>query len=146
MENLLRPLIGENIDLVTHLSSDAGRSADPGQIEQVIMNLVVNAKDSMPEGGRITSGVSTSISARMSVSRFIQPGRYAVIAVSEPATALTARRSPASSSLSSPPRKTAKAPASACRLSTASSSKAMDTSSLKARLGPAPHFTSIYRG
>jgi PAS domain S-box-containing protein len=85
MERLLRPLIGENIELVTHLSSDAGRTrADAGQIEQVIMNLVVNAKDSMPEGGRITIR-SANVNIRQNVGehRFIQPGRYAVIAVAD---------------------------------------------------------------
>ncbi len=55
MERLLRPLIGENIELVTRLSSETGHTrADAGQLEQVIMNLVVNAKDSMAEGGKIT--------------------------------------------------------------------------------------------
>ena len=85
MERLLRPLIGENIELATRLSSDAGRTrADAGQLEQVIMNLVVNAKDSMPEGGKITIR-STNIAVRQNVGehRFIQPGRYAVIAVAD---------------------------------------------------------------
>jgi two-component system, cell cycle sensor histidine kinase and response regulator CckA len=85
MERLLRPLIGENIELVTRLSSDAGRTrADAGQLEQVVMNLVVNAKDSMPEGGRISIR-SMNISVRQNVGehRFILPGRYAVIAVAD---------------------------------------------------------------
>jgi len=85
MERLLRPLIGENIELVTRLSSDAGRTrADAGQLEQVIMNLVVNAKDSMPEGGRITiRSMNVAVRQNIGEHRFIQPGRYAVIAVAD---------------------------------------------------------------
>jgi PAS domain S-box-containing protein len=85
MERLLRPLIGENIELVTRLSSDAGHTrADAGQLEQVIMNLVVNAKDSMPDGGKLTVQ-SSDVTVRQNFSehRFIQPGRYAVISVAD---------------------------------------------------------------
>ena len=83
---LLRPLlIGENIELATRLSSDAGRTrADAGQLEQVIMNLVVNAKDSMPEGGKITiRSMNVTIRQNVGEHRFIQPGRYAVLTVAD---------------------------------------------------------------
>ena len=52
MTNMLRRLIGDNIDLVSAPDPELGLvKADPGQLEQLIMNLVVNAKDAMPDGG-----------------------------------------------------------------------------------------------
>jgi hypothetical protein len=86
MERLLRPLIGENIELVTKLGSELGRTrADSGQLEQVLMNLVVNSKDAMPEGGRITiatENVTLDDSYRRKHT-FIQPGPYVMLSVSD---------------------------------------------------------------
>jgi two-component system, cell cycle sensor histidine kinase and response regulator CckA len=54
-ENILARLLGEDIQLVTSLRSEAGNiRADPGQVEQVLMNLAVNSRDAMPHGGRLT--------------------------------------------------------------------------------------------
>ena len=60
VQSMLGRLIGDNIELCLVLDEPAGCVlADPGQIEQVIINLVVNARDAMPEGGRITISTST---------------------------------------------------------------------------------------
>ena len=86
MDKMLQRLIGEHIDLVSRPLADLGRiKADPGQIEQVIMNLVVNARDAMPSGGKITIETGHKYLdedyAREHLS--VKPGHYVVLAVSD---------------------------------------------------------------
>jgi PAS domain S-box-containing protein len=86
MERLLRPLIGEDVELTTQLAPSVGCTrADAGQLEQVIMNLVVNAKDAMSNGGRIcirTANVILDESYRPE-NTFIKHGPYIMISVSD---------------------------------------------------------------
>jgi PAS domain S-box-containing protein len=86
IEELLRPLVGETIELVTLLASDAGRVlADHGQLEQILLNLAINAKDAMPKGGRLlfeTSNVEVD-AALAQDHPGLTPGLYVRLCVSD---------------------------------------------------------------
>nr|MBI3613674.1 PAS domain S-box protein [Nitrospirota bacterium] len=86
MDSMLRRLIGEHINLVTVLGADLGLvKADPGQIEQVIMNLAVNARDAMPEGGKLTIETANVDLDEAYASRHmaVEPGPYVMLAISD---------------------------------------------------------------
>jgi two-component system, cell cycle sensor histidine kinase and response regulator CckA len=93
MVPMLQRLIGENIDLTPSLQSDLGRvEADPSQLEQLVMNLVVNARDSMPGGGRIVVETSNAdLDVRFAKRHApTRPGRYVMLAVSDTGTGMDA--------------------------------------------------------
>ena len=86
MDKMLRRLIGEDIELVTKLEPALNRTkVDPSQVEQVIMNLAVNSRDAMPEGGKLTiETVNAELDANY-VRRHAMaaPGRFVMLAVSD---------------------------------------------------------------
>ena len=93
MDKLLRRLLGEDVDLRTVLTREPGSiKADPSQLEQVIVNLAVNARDAMPAGGKLTIETQNveldQEYARDHVSA--QPGSYVMLAVSDTGSGMDA--------------------------------------------------------
>ena len=91
MNKMLRRLIGEDIQFSAKLATDVKRvKADPGQIEQVLVNLVVNARDAMPRGGSLTIETANAELSREYASRHVgvSAGAYVVLAVSDTGTGM----------------------------------------------------------
>ncbi len=133
LSHLLRRLIGENIELkMTHGRDLSPVKVDHGQLEQVIINLAVNARDAMIGGGTLTIRTENVATAQPMTrgSEIMPPGNYVMVQVIDTGHRHSAgASSTASSSRSSPPRKSAPAPASGCRRSMASSSRPAASSS-----------------
>jgi two-component system, cell cycle sensor histidine kinase and response regulator CckA len=86
IEKMLRRLIKENIEFTVLLNQNLNRvKADRGQIEQIVLNLVVNARDAMPNGGKLR--IQTS-NARAAHGTSIPPGRFVLLEVSDTGTGM----------------------------------------------------------
>ncbi len=90
MTGMLRRLIGEHIEIAASLAPDLSLAhADRGQLEQVIMNLVVNARDAMPDGGRVTiSTLDVDLDERSFPDEAVLPGSYVMLAIADTGTGM----------------------------------------------------------
>ena len=92
LDSLLRRLIGEDIEVMTVPANDLGMvKADPGQIEQVIMNLALNSRDAMPNGGKLTleTANATLDENYASGHQPVEAGKYVMLAVSDTGHGMT---------------------------------------------------------
>lgn len=87
MWKILPRLLGEDIEMVKHLDPSTGRvNADPGQLEQVVMNLAVNARDAMPRGGKLTietKNVELDGGYAQRHSPEMRPGPYVMLSITD---------------------------------------------------------------
>jgi PAS domain S-box-containing protein len=92
MGGLLKRLIRDDVDMQSAPAAGLGRvMADPGQIEQVLMNLVVNARDAMPKGGKLTiETANVELDQAYAASRMdVKPGPYVLLAVTDTGTGMS---------------------------------------------------------
>jgi PAS domain S-box-containing protein len=92
MDRMLRRLIGDDVEIVMNLAPDTGRvKVDRGQLEQVLVNLAVNARDAMPEGGRLlleTANATLDVDSAATHGG-MPPGEYVVVTVSDTGTGMS---------------------------------------------------------
>jgi hypothetical protein len=116
-EKLLERLIGKDIELVVVLDPELGRvKADPGQLEQIIMNLAVNARDAMPAGGRLTIEMTNvDLDEEYATRHSCARGPHVMLAISDTGCGMDAETKAIYSRRFSRPNRSEKAPAWALR-------------------------------
>jgi PAS domain S-box-containing protein len=91
LESMLDRVLGEQVELSMQLAADLGSTkADPGQVEQVLLNLVINARDAMPRGGRLTIQTANAELDDAFATKHIgsAPGEYVMLAVGDTGTGM----------------------------------------------------------
>jgi PAS domain S-box-containing protein len=144
---MMRRIVGEHIDIVTDLDRKASYvMTDPSQLHQVLMNLVVNARDAMPTGGRITLRSSQQLDQAAAVSfPEAKLGPYVVIEVSDTGAGMSEEVHRECSTHFSPPSQRAREPGSAFPWCTGLCANAEDGSRWKASWGRVPRFGLAFR-
>src|SRR5256884_8653217 len=97
VDKMLRRLVGEDVELRLNLARDAGNvRADSGQLQQAIMNLVVNARDAMPTGGKLVIETADAELTEQyaEMHQAVIPGRYVMLAVSDTGVGMGAQTKP----------------------------------------------------
>lgn len=92
MDAMLQRIIGEDVRLVTDLGPDAGHvEADRGQVEQVVVNLIINARDAMPDGGELSLATTNEYldEEYAKTHEEVTPGEYVKLTVSDTGTGMT---------------------------------------------------------
>jgi len=92
VEGMVRRLIGADVQLVTEIAPDLWKTtADPGQIHQVVLNMAVNARDAMPNGGRLTLRLANATVTSADALRIVDgfPGEFVLLTISDSGTGMT---------------------------------------------------------
>jgi len=90
LEKMLSRVLGENVALVTRFAADCWPVlVDPGQLEQVVVNLAVNARDAMPDGGRLVISAENATVPSGARVGSLAPGDYVVLAVTDSGRGMT---------------------------------------------------------
>jgi two-component system cell cycle sensor histidine kinase/response regulator CckA len=92
IDGMLKRIVGEDIAITSAVAPDLGAiEADPGEVEQVVMNLVVNARDAMPKGGKLVIETANAIVDEAYGKQIdVAPGRYVVLSISDSGCGMTA--------------------------------------------------------